>query len=65
MYNEHKYLINRILISIPTLVAISIVIFAVLALAPGDPMAEFANNPSITEEVRENIRKSLGLDRPN
>jgi peptide/nickel transport system permease protein len=60
----NKYLINRILISIPTLIAISIVIFAVLALAPGDPMAEFANNPSITEEVRENIRISLGLDKP-
>jgi peptide/nickel transport system permease protein len=60
----NRYLINRILTSIPTLVAISIVIFLVLALAPGDPMAEFANNPSITQEVRENIRKSLGLDRP-
>jgi peptide/nickel transport system permease protein len=60
----NKYLINRILISIPTLIAISMVIFAVLALAPGDPMAEFANNPSITEEVRENIRASLGLDKP-
>ncbi|MGL5804171.1 MAG: ABC transporter permease [Xenococcaceae cyanobacterium] len=60
----NRYLINRILTSIPTLVAISIVIFLVLALAPGDPMAEFANNPSITEEVRENIRKSLGLDQP-
>jgi peptide/nickel transport system permease protein len=60
----HQYLIKRIFTAIPTLIAISIVIFAVLALAPGDPMAEFANNPSITEEVRENIRKSLGLDQP-
>jgi peptide/nickel transport system permease protein len=60
----HQYLIKRIFTAIPTLIAISIVIFAILALAPGDPMAEFANNPSITEEVRENIRKSLGLDQP-
>ncbi|MHC5772155.1 MAG: ABC transporter permease, partial [Nostoc sp.] len=59
-----KYLINRLLIAIPTLIAISIVIFAILALAPGDPMGEFAMNPSITAEVRENIRKSLGLDQP-
>lgn len=59
-----RYFLNRILLSIPTLIAISIVIFAILALAPGNPMGEFANNPSITEEVRENIRKSLGLDRP-
>ena len=59
-----RYLINRFLISLPTLIAISIVIFAILALAPGDPMGEFAANPSITAEVRENIRKTLGLDRP-
>jgi peptide/nickel transport system permease protein len=59
-----KYLIQRLLISVPTLIAISIALFTILALAPGDPMAEFATNPAITEEVRENIRKSLGLDRP-
>ena len=59
-----KYFINRLLISIPTLIAISIVIFAILALAPGDPMGEFATNPSITPEVRENIRRSLGLEQP-
>jgi peptide/nickel transport system permease protein len=59
-----KYLIQRLLTSIPTLIAISIVIFTILALAPGDPMGEFALNPSITAEVRENIRRSLGLDQP-
>ncbi|MGL5083864.1 MAG: ABC transporter permease [Microcoleaceae cyanobacterium] len=59
-----RYLFNRLLSTIPTLVAISIVVFAILALAPGDPMSEFATNPSITAEVRENIRRSLGLDQP-
>jgi peptide/nickel transport system permease protein len=58
------YLTKRLLISIPTLLAISIVIFTILALAPGDPLGEFASNPAITAEVRENIRRSLGLDRP-
>jgi peptide/nickel transport system permease protein len=58
------YLIKRLLVSIPTLIAISVVIFVILALAPGDPLGEFATNPSITEEVRENIRRSLGLDQP-
>ncbi|MBE9118352.1 ABC transporter permease [Lusitaniella coriacea LEGE 07157] len=59
-----RYLINRLLVSIPTLIAISAVVFFILALAPGDPMGEFASNPSITAEVRENIRRSLGLDQP-
>ncbi len=60
----NQYLIKRLLISIPTLVAISIILFTILALAPGDPLGEFASNPAITAEVRENIRKSLGLDQP-
>lgn len=60
----NQYLIKRLLTSIPTLIAISIVIFAILALAPGDPLGEFASNPAITAEVRENIRKSFGLDQP-
>ncbi|MDT9233733.1 MULTISPECIES: ABC transporter permease [Limnospira] len=59
-----RYIINRLLTAIPTLIAISVVLFLVLALAPGDPMGEFASNPSITAEVRENIRRSLGLDQP-
>jgi len=59
-----RYLVNRLLMAIPTLIAISIAIFLILALAPGDPMGEFASNPAMTAEVRENIRRSLGLDQP-
>ena len=59
-----QYLIKRLLIAIPTLIAISLVLFTILALAPGDPLGEFASNPSITQEVRENIRRSLGLEQP-
>lgn len=40
------------------------VIYLVLALAPGDPLGEMANSPSITPEIRENIRRALGLDQP-
>jgi peptide/nickel transport system permease protein len=59
-----QFLIKRLLVTIPTLLAISVIIFTVLALAPGDPLGEFASNPAITTQVRENIRKSLGLDQP-
>ena len=60
----NRYLIRRILTAIPTLLGISFVIFAVLSFAPNDPLSQFALNPSITPEVRENIRISLGLDQP-
>ncbi len=59
-----KYLIQRLVTAIPTLLAISAVVFTILALAPGDPMAEFGSNPNIPAEVRQNIRRQLGLDEP-
>lgn len=57
-----RYLFQRALIAIPVLLVISLLIFGILAAAPGDPMAEFATDPSISAEVRDNIRRSLGLD---
>ncbi|HUZ02925.1 MAG TPA: ABC transporter permease [Thermomicrobiaceae bacterium] len=59
-----RYIVRRVLIAIPTLIAISMVIFTILALAPGDPLAEFALNPAIPPEVRQQIRHNLGLDDP-
>lgn len=59
-----KYLLRRLLIAIPTLLLISAVVFGILALAPGDPMAQFALNPAIPESVKERIRESLGLRDP-
>jgi peptide/nickel transport system permease protein len=59
-----KYILRRLLIAIPTLLLISFVIFAILSIAPGDPLAQFAANPAVPPEVRENIRRSLGLDQP-
>jgi len=59
-----RYLVRRILLAIPTLLLISFVLFAILSLAPGDPLSQFAANPAVPPEVRENIRRSLGLDQP-
>ena len=58
------HIVRRLLFSIPTLLVISGIIFSILALAPGDPMAAVATDPSMSPEVRENIRRSLGLDTP-
>jgi peptide/nickel transport system permease protein len=59
-----RYLVRRVLLAIPTLLLISFVLFAVLSLAPGDPLSQFAANPAVPPEVRDNIRRSLGLDQP-
>jgi len=59
-----QYLLRRLLIVIPSLLGISVVIFTVLALAPGDPFEELATNPAIPAEVRANLRAKFGLDDP-
>jgi peptide/nickel transport system permease protein len=59
-----NYLFRRTLIAVPTLILISMVLFTILALGPGDPLAQFGANPDIPAEVRENIRKQFGLDDP-
>jgi peptide/nickel transport system permease protein len=59
-----RFIARRLLIAVPTLLVISFVVYAILALAPGDPLAQFAANPNVAPEVRENLRKSLGLDQP-
>jgi peptide/nickel transport system permease protein len=59
-----QYVSRRLLIAVPSLLGISVVLFLVLALAPGDPFEELATNPAIPPEVRLNLRASLGLDDP-
>ena len=59
-----QYLFRRLLIAIPSLLGISVILFTVLALAPGDPFEELATNPAIPPEVRMALRASLGIDDP-
>ena len=59
-----RYLLKQLLLVIPSVIGISIVLFTVLALAPGDPFEELATNPAIPAEVRANLRASFGLDDP-
>jgi len=55
-----QFIVKRLLISIPTLIVISMVIFLVLDLAPNDPTG---NLPlTIPADVRAQIRETLGAD---
>jgi peptide/nickel transport system permease protein len=58
------YVLRRLLIAIPSLLGISVVLFTVLALAPGDPFEELATNPNVPPEVRAALREKFGLDDP-
>jgi peptide/nickel transport system permease protein len=61
---NRNYLIRRLLIAVPSLLGISLVLFTVLALAPGDPFGELTTNPNVPPEVRLALRAKFGLDDP-
>jgi len=56
------FTIRRTILSIPTLLFISLVIFGLLQLAPGDPMAQVPL--TVPPEVKEKMRQALGLGAP-
>ena len=59
-----QYLIRRLLLAIPAMLGISLVLYTVLALAPGDPFGELASNPAVPPEVAASLRAKFGLDDP-
>jgi len=52
------------LIALPSLLGISLVLFTVLALAPGDPFGELAQNPAVPPEVAAALREKFGMNDP-
>lgn len=58
------YVVRRLLQAVPLLIGVSFVAFVILRLAPGGPMAVYAQNPSMTEADMRRIEHLLGLDQP-
>ena len=56
------YTVRRLVLSIPTLLFIALVIFLLLELAPGDPMAQVPL--TVPAEVKQQMREALGLGEP-
>ncbi|MBW6418150.1 ABC transporter permease [Celeribacter sp. PS-C1] len=56
------FTIRRLILAVPTLLFISLVIFLLLDLAPGDPMASIPL--TVPPEVKEKMREALGLGEP-
>lgn len=58
------YIGRRLLQAIPLLVLISLVVFVLLHLIPGGPMAAYGNNPNMTAADFARLEHELGLDAP-
>ncbi len=59
-----RYILKRILQTIPLLIIISVISFFIIRISPVDPLAELKLNPSISPETVEKERQRLGLDKP-
>jgi peptide/nickel transport system permease protein len=57
------YVVRRILLALPVLIGVSLLVFAVMRLAPGDPAAIMLGAQATPEDVAR-LRRDLGLDRP-
>ena len=58
-----RFIIRRLLASIPVLLLVSMITFGLLWLVPGDPASIFLD-ASATAEALDRVRHELGLDRP-
>jgi peptide/nickel transport system permease protein len=58
------YIVRRLLQAFPMLFLVSIVLFALVNIAPGGPMSAYTRSNRISPEKKEAIRRSFGLDKP-
>ncbi len=58
-----QYAIRRLLLAVPTLLGVSMLVFGILRMLPGDPATALAGVHA-TQEVVERIRAEHGLDKP-
>jgi peptide/nickel transport system permease protein len=59
----YRYLTRRTLLTLPTLLGVSLVVFVTIKLIPGDPIASLVG-PRATPEIRQLVAERYGLDRP-
>jgi ABC-type dipeptide/oligopeptide/nickel transport system permease component len=60
-----KYVVRRLLLAIPTVIFLTVIVFLMLRLAPGDPVQIMLGLTSIvSEDTVASLRKEWGLDKP-
>src|SRR5918999_3370135 len=57
------YIVRRLLLGIPTLLGVTLIVFSLMHLAPGDPISAMLP-PDAPQEVVQMIRQQMGFDKP-
>jgi peptide/nickel transport system permease protein len=58
------FLLRRLVTLIPLLMGVTLIAFLLIYLAPGDFLSQMGENPMITQETLDAMRRSFGLDQP-
>lgn len=58
-----RYIVRRLLLMLPVLIGVSVIVFSLVRLMPGDP-AELLLGEDYTQEAAEELRAEWGLDKP-
>ena len=61
---NRRYILRRILHLLPLLVGLTLIVFSLIHLAPGDPALAFVSEQGVDPQVLAQIRQNLGLDQP-
>src|SRR5262252_2001717 len=62
--DNRAYIFRRLLLLLPLLLGLTLVVFTIIHLAPGDPAAAFVSEQAVDPQVIAQVRKNLGLDQP-
>ena len=60
----NAYILRRVLLAIPTLFGVTLIVFSITRLLPGDVVNQITGENVASEAVKEDIRQALGLNRP-
>src|SRR5215213_6255736 len=60
----HRYIVGRLIATIPTLLGVVTLVFVVMRLVPGTIVDQILANGDSSEEVQQSLRAFFGLDRP-
>jgi len=59
-----QYILKRLILAIPTLIGVSLIVFFMLRVLPGDVVQQIAGDNQVQASDRQRIERNLGLDKP-
>src|SRR5687767_10630627 len=59
-----RFILRRLVQTIPMLLGITLISFAIMYLAPGDVLTAMESNPQVPPETVQRLREEFGLDKP-